>query len=54
VRDDYIVCPKCRKGLRTVCSSCDRPLERSWKICPYCATDVVSSAPSQVTEIARG
>jgi len=36
VREDYVVCPKCRKALRTACPSCSRPLEYSWKICPYC------------------
>lgn len=39
-RDDYVVCPKCRKPLRSLCGSCGRPLEYSWKICPYCANDV--------------
>jgi RNA polymerase subunit RPABC4/transcription elongation factor Spt4 len=40
VRDDYVVCPKCRKSLRSSCDSCGRPLEHSWKICPYCAAEV--------------
>jgi RNA polymerase subunit RPABC4/transcription elongation factor Spt4 len=40
VRDDYVACPKCRKTLRATCESCGRPVEYSWKICPYCAYDV--------------
>lgn len=40
VREDYLVCPKCRKTLRSMCQSCGRPLEHSWKICPYCAAEI--------------
>ncbi|MCZ7661657.1 MAG: zinc ribbon domain-containing protein [Thermoleophilia bacterium] len=39
VRDDYVICPKCRKGLRTPCDTCSRPLEYSWKVCPYCGAE---------------
>jgi hypothetical protein len=39
VRDDYLVCPKCRRELKVSCSSCSKPLDPSWKICPYCATE---------------
>lgn len=39
VREDYVVCPRCRKQLRTACVSCSRPLEPSWKVCPYCGQD---------------
>jgi RNA polymerase subunit RPABC4/transcription elongation factor Spt4 len=51
VRDDYVACPKCRKTLRSLCVSCGRPLEYSWKICPYCAYDVAPRrAPTAVDE----
>jgi RNA polymerase subunit RPABC4/transcription elongation factor Spt4 len=40
VREDYVICPKCRRSLRTPCLSCGRPLEHSWKVCPYCAREV--------------
>jgi len=48
VRDDYLVCPKCRRELKVACSSCAKPLDPSWKICPYCATEVKS--PKTVTQ----
>jgi RNA polymerase subunit RPABC4/transcription elongation factor Spt4 len=55
VRDDYIMCPKCRKGLRKPCQSCGRPLERSWKVCPYCGSDADFVTQVAATgEIARG
>lgn len=44
VRDEFLVCPKCRRELKMACTSCDKPLDPSWKICPYCATDVGSGA----------
>jgi RNA polymerase subunit RPABC4/transcription elongation factor Spt4 len=39
-KDDYIVCPKCRRSLRGTCDSCGRPLEHWWKACPYCGDGV--------------
>lgn len=39
VRDEFLVCPKCRRELKVACSSCDKPLDPSWKVCPYCATE---------------
>ncbi len=45
VRDDYLVCPKCRRALRTPCAACGRPLEYAWKVCPYCAQEAVEARP---------
>jgi hypothetical protein len=56
VREDYVVCPKCRKPLRSSCISCGRPLEHSWKICPYCSTEVAPrrvAAGGEPTEVLR-
>jgi hypothetical protein len=46
VREDYLVCPNCRRNLRLICPSCGRPLEYSWKACPYCALDLEMRRPS--------
>jgi hypothetical protein len=40
VKDEYLVCPNCARRLRDVCSSCRRPLEPNWKVCPYCEKQV--------------
>lgn len=40
VRDDYLVCPKCRRELKVACASCAKPLDPSWKVCPYCANEI--------------
>ena len=43
VRDDFLVCPKCRRELKIACGSCAKPLEPSWRTCPYCAAEVSGS-----------
>jgi len=48
VRDDYLVCPSCRRNLRLICPSCGRPLEYGWKACPYCALDLEMRRPASV------
>ena len=40
IRPDYLMCPSCRRPLRTSCPTCGRVLEPAWKICPYCAHDL--------------
>ncbi len=42
VRDDFLVCPKCRRELKISCSSCAKPLDPSWRACPYCAAEVTN------------
>lgn len=38
IEKDYIVCPYCRKKLKTPCPKCGKPLQLNWLICPYCKT----------------
>lgn len=38
VKDDFLICPHCRKKLKNSCISCGKPLNLDWKICPYCRT----------------
>jgi RNA polymerase subunit RPABC4/transcription elongation factor Spt4 len=54
VKDDYVVCPKCRHSLRSACGSCGRPLEYWWKVCPYCGDGVGSAGaghPNAATQV---
>lgn len=44
VRDDYLVCPKCRRKLKETCVKCSKPLDESWKVCPYCETETGSGS----------
>lgn len=36
---DFLRCPSCLRKLREPCGSCARPVEREWRICPYCEAD---------------
>ena len=38
VKEDYLVCPYCRKKLKNSCIKCGKPLNLNWKVCPYCGT----------------
>ncbi len=40
VEDDYVLCPNCHQRLKNLCSVCNRALDPSWTVCPYCATPV--------------
>jgi hypothetical protein len=44
IERDFIRCPSCLRKLKERCVSCARPLDRAWTICPYCETDVPSTA----------
>ncbi len=46
VREDYLRCPSCMRKLRDACTNCARPLEPSWRICPYCEAEVVQVTPA--------
>jgi RNA polymerase subunit RPABC4/transcription elongation factor Spt4 len=46
VEKDYLRCPHCMRKLKDPCRTCGRPLEPSWKICPYCETEVGALAPT--------
>jgi predicted amidophosphoribosyltransferase len=47
VKDDFLRCPNCMRKLRDPCASCARPLDPTWKLCPYCEAEPgdVSRAP---------
>ena len=36
VKDDFLICPYCRKKLKSSCINCGKPLSLNWKVCPYC------------------
>lgn len=36
IKEDFVICPYCRKKLKTSCIECGKPLDLEWKICPYC------------------
>ena len=38
VKDGFLICPYCRKKLKSPCINCGKPLDLNWKVCPYCKT----------------
>ena len=38
-RRDYLRCPSCMRKLKERCYSCGKPIEPTWKICPYCEAE---------------
>lgn len=36
IEKDFLVCPYCKKRLKTPCPHCHRPLKPTWALCPYC------------------
>lgn len=43
IREDYVVCPRCRASVATACHGCGRRVEPTWSICPYCQTALKNS-----------
>jgi Double zinc ribbon len=46
VEKDFLRCPHCMRKLKDPCSSCGKPLDPMWKICPFCEAEIGSSAPT--------
>jgi hypothetical protein len=40
VEKDFLRCPHCMRKLKDPCHNCGKPLEPSWRMCPYCETEV--------------
>ena len=45
VEKDFLRCPSCMRKLKDPCLSCGRPLDPSWKICPFCEAEVNVGVP---------
>ncbi len=40
VEKDFLRCPSCTRKLREPCQSCGKPLDPTWKLCPYCEAEL--------------
>jgi RNA polymerase subunit RPABC4/transcription elongation factor Spt4 len=45
VEKDFLRCPNCMRKLKDPCPSCTRPLDPSWRICPFCEAEVAAPPP---------
>jgi RNA polymerase subunit RPABC4/transcription elongation factor Spt4 len=39
IEPEFVVCPHCHTALRRRCGACDRVVDLTWSICPYCGDD---------------
>ena len=46
IKADYLRCPSCMRRLKEPCSSCGKPLDPMWRLCPYCEAEVSSAPPA--------
>ncbi|MGH2912823.1 MAG: zinc ribbon domain-containing protein [Solirubrobacteraceae bacterium] len=53
IERDFIRCPSCLRKLKERCTSCSKPLDRAWTICPYCETEVPETKPTRRTRRER-
>jgi Double zinc ribbon len=46
VEKDFLRCPNCMRKLKDPCVSCGRPLDPTWKVCPFCEAEIGTAAPA--------
>lgn len=40
IEGSFLRCPSCLRRLKERCATCHKPLDPSWKICPYCESEI--------------
>jgi|SRR5437588_3314980 len=45
VEKEFLRCPNCMRKLKDPCRTCGKPLDPSWKLCPFCEAEVGSAPP---------
>jgi hypothetical protein len=53
IERSFLRCPSCLRKLKEPCTTCGRPLDPKWKLCPYCEAEVPARAQGQDTARAR-
>ncbi|MFL5860676.1 MAG: zinc ribbon domain-containing protein [Solirubrobacteraceae bacterium] len=51
VEKDFLRCPNCMRKLKDPCHSCGRPLDPTWKVCPFCEAEI--GVPTSRAPVAR-
>jgi len=46
VEKSFLRCPNCLRRLKEPCTTCGKPLDPLWKLCPYCESEI-SAAPTR-------
>jgi hypothetical protein len=45
VKEDFLRCPHCLRKLKDPCATCSKPLDPTWKLCPYCESEIPGVTP---------
>ena len=53
VQADYLRCPSCMRKLKERCYSCSKPIDASWRICPFCEAETSAPSPASTTSRRR-
>ena len=43
VRSDFLRCPSCMRRLKERCYSCSKPIDPTWKLCPFCEAETATT-----------
>ena len=54
VRSDFLRCPSCMRRLKERCYSCSKPIDPTWKLCPFCEAETATTPAPRATPPARG
>ena len=46
IQSDYLRCPSCMRKLKERCYSCGKPIDPTWRMCPYCEAETNAPTPS--------
>src|SRR6201985_2930341 len=46
IQADYLRCPGCMRKLKERCYSCGKPIDPTWRMCPFCEAETNAPAPS--------
>jgi len=46
VEKEFLRCPHCMRKLKDPCKTCGKPLDPTWKICPFCESEIGALPPA--------
>ena len=52
VEKDFLRCPNCMRKLKDPCQTCGKPLDPTWKICPFCEAEIGRSGAARAAATA--
>ncbi len=45
IEKNFLRCPSCLRRLKEACNVCGKPLDPTWKLCPYCESELGAAPP---------